>query len=115
MISQTFQESLHTSSVKHRWSSKRAPSVPCYAGAHVTRFIALAPVGNSSKQRFLHALALVPAAEMDAETLAARPANTTSSPYEEASSSRKRPHEAVGSSEAEQVSQAIYGRHTVIC
>ena len=61
------------------------------AGAHVTRFISLAEVGNTSKQKFLHALGLVPAADMDLATLKARPANTTPSPYEEAAASRKRP------------------------
>ena len=65
------------------------------AGAHVTRFIALAAVGNTSKQKFLHALALIPAAEMDAKALTVQPPNTTASPYEEASSGRKRPFEAL--------------------
>ena len=61
-------------------------------GSHVTRFIALASVGNASKQKFLHALGLVPAADMDTAALATQPPNTTPSPYEQAS--RKRQHEA---------------------
>jgi diadenosine tetraphosphate (Ap4A) HIT family hydrolase len=52
------------------------------AGSHVTRFIALGAVGNTLKQKWLHALGLVPAAEMDQETLTAVPAGTTSCPYE---------------------------------
>ena len=73
------------------------------AGSHVTRFISLAAVGNSGKLRFLHALGLVPAADMDAATLAARPANTTPSPYEDTSASRKRPFEATADAGLEQV------------
>ena len=43
------------------------------AGAHATRFIGLAPVGNPAKQKFLHALALVPAVDMDQQALTVRP------------------------------------------
>ena len=43
------------------------------AGSHVTRFIGLAAVGNVAKQKSLHALGLVPAAEMDMETLQQKP------------------------------------------
>ena len=42
------------------------------AGAHATRFIGLAPVGNAAKQKFLHALALVPAVDMDQKALTVR-------------------------------------------
>ncbi len=42
------------------------------AGAHATRFIGLAPVGNAGKQKFLHALALVPAVDMDQKALTVR-------------------------------------------
>ena len=43
------------------------------AGAHVTRFIGLASVANVAKQKSLHALGLVPAADMDIETLQQKP------------------------------------------
>ena len=43
------------------------------AGAHATRFIGLAPVGNAAKQKFLHALALVPAVDMDQKALTVHP------------------------------------------
>lgn len=62
------------------------------AGSHVTRFIALANVGNTVKQKWLHALALTPASEMSPEALTAKPAGTvTSCPYtSHAAHSRKR-------------------------
>jgi hypothetical protein len=65
------------------------------AGAHVTRFIGLAPVGNAAKQKSLHALALVPAADMDAASLGARPEGTTPCPYALPSAS-KRPFPGAG-------------------
>lgn len=43
------------------------------AGAHATRFIGLASVGNMTKQKSLHALGLVPAASMDIGTLQQKP------------------------------------------
>ncbi|XP_051114303.1 zinc finger CCCH domain-containing protein 64 [Andrographis paniculata] len=52
------------------------------AGAvHVTRFIALAPVGNKVKQKFIHALSPTPASKMSAAEICTKPLNTTSSPY----------------------------------
>eukprot|EP00897_Mesotaenium_endlicherianum_P011003 jgi/Mesen1/9931/ME000070S09221 len=48
---------------------------------HVTRFIALAAVGNEAKQKFIHALSPTPASQMAPPDLAARPPNTTPSPY----------------------------------
>ena len=54
------------------------------AGAHATRFIGLAPVGNAAKQKFLHALALVPAVDMDqkALTVSAQRAESGSAPLQ---------------------------------
>eukprot|EP00884_Botryococcus_braunii_P002535 jgi/Botrbrau1/12282/Bobra.0323s0022.2 len=52
------------------------------AGSHVTRFIGLAKVGNESKQKSLHALALVPASQMDVKELQQKPADTTAIPFE---------------------------------
>ncbi|XP_073395911.1 zinc finger CCCH domain-containing protein 64 isoform X2 [Physcomitrium patens] len=48
---------------------------------HVTRFIGVGAVGNDKKQKFAHALAPTPASEMSPLDLAARPTNTTPSPY----------------------------------
>ena len=48
------------------------------AGAHVTRFIGLASVGNMAKQKSLHALGLVPAASMEIATLQQKPEVRTS-------------------------------------
>jgi hypothetical protein len=53
-----------------------------------TRFVALAPVGNAGKQKFLHALGLVPASTMSPEQLAQQPDGCTPSPFEMAA---KRP------------------------
>lgn len=43
------------------------------AGSHVTRFIGLAGVGNVAKQKWLHALGLLPAADMDVAVLQQKP------------------------------------------
>ncbi|XP_071698443.1 zinc finger CCCH domain-containing protein 64 [Rutidosis leptorrhynchoides] len=48
---------------------------------HVTRFIGLAPVGNASKQKFIHAISPTPASTMSSSELATRPPNTTLSPF----------------------------------
>ncbi len=48
----------------------------------MTRFIALASVGNAAKAKSLHALALTPAADMDIAALTQRPDGTTPCPYE---------------------------------
>ena len=49
------------------------------AGAVVTRFVGLGPVGGDTK--WLHALALVPAARLSPSALAEAPADATQSPY----------------------------------
>ena len=61
------------------------------AGSHVTRFIALAEVGNAAKQKSLHALNVQPAVEMEAATLQQKPAGSTPCPY---TTGLKRPLEA---------------------
>mmetsp|Transcript_25623 Transcript_25623/g.48535 ORF Transcript_25623/g.48535 Transcript_25623/m.48535 type:complete len:637 (-) Transcript_25623:202-2112(-) len=48
---------------------------------HVTRFIALGAVGNSKKEKWLHALGLQPAAQMNAPQLFAVPPGSTICPY----------------------------------
>lgn len=48
----------------------------------MTRFIALASVGNAAKAKSLHALALTPASDMDIAALTQRPDGTTPCPYE---------------------------------
>ena len=68
-------------------------------GSHVTRFIALGDVANTGKQKWLHALKLMPAGLMAAENLNARPADTTECPYQ----SKKRAREADEGAEATQV------------
>ena len=62
------------------------------AGGHVTRFIALASVGNPAKAKSLHALALTPAADMDIAVLTQRPDGTTPCPYELPNSSKRAPN-----------------------
>lgn len=81
------------------WTA-RAPYVNADAGAGpcATRVVALAPAGNASKQRWLHALKLErqddDAGSASAPSAATLPAGATASPYaalEEASRGRKRP------------------------
>ena len=59
-------------------------------------------MGNTAKQKWLHALKLVPAALMAPEALNARPADTTDCPYQ----SKKRAREADDGGEAAQVTCA---------
>ncbi len=55
----------------------------------MTRFIALASVGNAAKAKSLHALALTPAADMDIAALTQRPDGTTPCPYELPNASKR--------------------------
>ncbi|GIL82924.1 hypothetical protein Vretimale_8428 [Volvox reticuliferus] len=52
------------------------------AGIRVTRFVGLAPQGHPSKAKALHALSLVPAANMEPEALSVVPEGCTPSPFE---------------------------------
>ena len=47
----------------------------------MTRFVALAEFGNAGKAKALHALALVPVADMAPEALTQKPADSTACPY----------------------------------
>jgi hypothetical protein len=49
---------------------------------HATRLVALAPVGNDRKERWLHALALLPAAKQPPSALQQLPPDTTRNPYD---------------------------------
>ncbi|KAF3794867.1 Zinc finger CCCH domain-containing protein 64 [Nymphaea thermarum] len=51
------------------------------AAVHVTRFLGLAAVGNTSKQKFIHALSPTPACKMSDAEIRTAPPNTTLSPY----------------------------------
>jgi hypothetical protein len=51
------------------------------AGSHATRFISLGAVANSSKAKWMHALALDPVASMSIKDLCAKPEHCTDSPY----------------------------------
>ncbi|KFQ26910.1 CWF19-like 1, partial [Merops nubicus] len=48
---------------------------------HVTRFIALADVGNSSKKKYLYAFSIVPMSLMDPAELVKQPQDVTENPY----------------------------------
>lgn len=54
------------------------------AGPRATRFVGLAPFTSTTKQKALHALALIPADTLDVETLQQEPEGATPSPYESA-------------------------------
>ena len=58
-------------------------------GAHATRFISLAAVGNAAKSKWVHALGLEPAANMNQEELLAKPEGATASPYVLATGSKR--------------------------
>ncbi|XP_066180405.1 CWF19-like protein 1 isoform X4 [Sylvia atricapilla] len=48
---------------------------------HVTRFIALADVGNTSKKKYLYAFSIVPMSSMDPAELVKQPQDVTENPY----------------------------------
>ncbi|XP_068874985.1 CWF19-like protein 1 [Aphelocoma coerulescens] len=48
---------------------------------HVTRFIALADVGNTSKKKYLYAFSIVPLSSMDPAELVKQPQDVTENPY----------------------------------
>uniref|UniRef100_A0A8R1I271 Uncharacterized protein n=1 Tax=Caenorhabditis japonica TaxID=281687 RepID=A0A8R1I271_CAEJA len=50
---------------------------------HTTRFIGLAPVGNSEKQKWLYACNVKPMRRMEKEELTAQPPNSSEFPYRE--------------------------------
>ncbi|KAL6496525.1 hypothetical protein OROGR_029783 [Orobanche gracilis] len=78
---------------------------------HVTRFIALAPVGNKDKQKFIHALSPTPASEMSTAEISAKPPNTTLSPY--SSTGESASGKGVIKRSGESVSDAQYWRYDV--
>jgi len=51
------------------------------AGKHVTRFIGLGYVGNTEKQKWIQALALVPSEKMELEQFSAIPQDATKCPF----------------------------------
>ena len=62
--------------------ARPAYRLPVGGGAtQVCRLVALAPVGPDKKQKWLHALSLVPLAKMAPGALAQEPAGTTDCPY----------------------------------
>lgn len=52
---------------------------------HVTRFIALAKVGNPKKKKYLYAFNITPMSQMDPSELVAQPQDVTECPYKEKS------------------------------
>lgn len=57
------------------------PGEAAHARTHVTRFVSLAPVGDRSGRKWLHALNLVPMGRMEPAKLAETPDGTTPLPY----------------------------------
>ncbi|XP_025896473.1 CWF19-like protein 1 [Nothoprocta perdicaria] len=51
------------------------------APQHVSRFIALADVGNTSKKKYLYAFSIVPMSKMDPAELVKQPQDVTENPY----------------------------------
>jgi len=51
------------------------------AGTHVTRFISIGAVGNQDKQKWIHALGMVPCASMSVEQFSLIPPDATGCPY----------------------------------
>jgi hypothetical protein len=49
----------------------------------ITRFIALAKVGNTEKRKWIYAFGMTPACKMEKEELCKQPADVTECPYKE--------------------------------
>ena len=73
-LAQTVRPRYHVAGTRNTfWARPPYSNRDLGAGAHVTRFISLASVDNSGKQKWLHALGMVPAAAMDLATLHLQP------------------------------------------
>ncbi|XP_076819990.1 CWF19-like protein 1 isoform X2 [Clavelina lepadiformis] len=59
----------------------RNHTVLAESSKHATRFIALAPVGNSQKQKYLYAFTITPMQHMNSSELNKQPPDTTECPY----------------------------------
>lgn len=59
------------------------------APRNVTRFLGIAPVGNTSKLKWIYAFSVVPAVHLDTVALVASPPNVTPSPYTAQPASRQ--------------------------
>ena len=60
------------------------------AGAHATRLISLGAVGNGSKAKWMHALALDPVEGMSVKDLCSKPPQSTECPYRQNNNLKKR-------------------------
>lgn len=76
----------------------------CDSGAHCTRFMALAPVGNAEKQKWLYALSLTPIDLMRVSELSQQTTDQTGLPYTGLALS----YSCTGVSEQDQPSQYFY-------
>jgi len=64
---------------------------------HVSRYIALAEVGNKQKQKYLYAFIMSPLSSMDATELRKQPDNTTECPFKRKEKMKTYPIETIGS------------------
>ena len=73
-LAQTVRPRYHVAGTRNTfWARPPYSNKDLGAGAHVTRFISLGSVDNPGKQKWLHALGMVPAAVMDLATLHLQP------------------------------------------
>ena len=73
-LAQTVRPRYHVAGTRNTfWARPPYRNKDLGAGAHVTRFISLGSVDNPGKQKWLHALGMVPAAAMDLATLHLQP------------------------------------------
>ncbi|CAI9547962.1 unnamed protein product, partial [Staurois parvus] len=63
---------------------------------HVSRFIALASVGNPGKKKYIYAFTIVPMSLMDATELVKQPLDASENPYRKAGKEGKKSHLATG-------------------
>lgn len=60
------------------------------AARHVTRFIALAKVGNAEKQKWIYAFNITPMAHCDNAELTKQPSDVTECPYTDSNTARQK-------------------------
>ncbi|XP_075066329.1 CWF19-like protein 1 isoform X2 [Mixophyes fleayi] len=74
---------------------------------HVSRFIALASVGNPSKKKYIYAFTIVPLRSMDSAELVKQPLDVTENPYRKSEKDGKR-SQVTKAAEEEEPSQQFF-------
>ncbi|KAM9311060.1 LOW QUALITY PROTEIN: CWF19-like protein 1 [Gastrophryne carolinensis] len=75
---------------------------------HVSRFIALASVGNPAKKKWVYAFTILPMSSMDAAELVKQPLDVSENPYRKSGKDGKKSHAAKATEEEEPAQQFFF-------